>query len=80
MLAEQALRDEHQHEQAERKRRLDHHQRSQQQGEDLQRPAEDRQPRAGEPAGAPGKAPDERHTQVLLLGRLTGIQRLERDP
>ncbi len=80
VLAEHPLRDEHQHEQAGGERRLDHHQRSQQQREDLQWPAEDRQPCAGEPAGAPEQAPDERHAQVLLVGRLPGIERLERDP
>lgn len=80
MLAEHALRDEHQHEQADGKRRLYDHERSQQQGEDLQRPAEDRQPCAGQPAGAPEQAPDERYAQVLLVGRLPGVQRLECDP
>ncbi len=80
VLAEHPLRDEHQHEQAGGERGLDDHQRRQQQGEDLQRPAEDRQPRAGEPASAPEQTPDERHAQMLLVGRLPGVERLERDP
>ena len=50
VLAQHPLAQEHQHEQAGRERRLHHHQRRQQQRQHLQRPAEDRQPRAEQPA------------------------------
>jgi hypothetical protein len=80
MLAEHALREEHQHQQTGGEGRLHDHQWSEQQGQHLQRPAQDRQAGAGQPAGSPEQAPGERQAQVLLVGRLLGIHRLERDP
>jgi len=80
MLAEHALTEEQQHEQTRRECRLDHHQRRQQQRQDLQRPTEDRQPRAQQPAGAFQQPAYERHAQVLLGRRFLGVQRLQGDP
>jgi hypothetical protein len=80
VLAEHPLAEEQQHEQPRRERRLHHDQRRQQQRHDLQRPAEDRQARAEQPAGASQQPPDERHAQVLLARRLPRVHRLQRDP
>jgi len=80
VLAEHPLREEHQHQQAGRQRRLHEHQRSQQQGDHLQRPAEDRQACAEQPARAPDQVLGQRQAQVLLVGRLAGLHRLEGDP
>ncbi len=80
MLAEHPLREEQQNQQAGGERRLDHHQRSQQQRDNLQRPAEDRQTGAGQPARAPEQVAHQRQAQVLVCGRLLGIHRLEGDP
>ncbi len=80
VLAEHPLAEEQQHEQAHRERRLHDHQGRQQQGHHLQRPAEHRQPGAEQPAGALQQADHQCRTQVLLVGRLLGIHRLEGDP
>lgn len=80
VLAEHSLCQEQQHQQAERERRLHDHQRSQQQRHDLEREAEDRQARAQQPAGAPDQAPRQRQAQVLVVGRLLGVHRLQGDP
>ncbi len=80
VLAEHPLSQEQQHDQSGRERRLHHHQRSEQQREDLQRPAEDRQTRAEHPAPAPDQPPDQRQAQVLFRGRLLGVHRLQGDP
>jgi len=80
VLAKHPLAEEHQHEQAGRERRLHHHERREQQRDHLQRPAEDRQARAEHPTSAPDEAPHQRQAQVLLVGRLLGVHRLERDP
>jgi len=79
-LAEHPLADEQQHEQAGGERRLHDHQRSQHQGHDLQREAEYRQARAQQPARSPDQAAGERQAEVLLVGRLLGVHRLEGDP
>ncbi len=75
-----ALRQEHQHEQAGRERRLHDDQRSEQQRDDLQWPAEDRQARAKQPARAAHQAPRERQAQMLVVWRLLGVHRLQGDP
>jgi len=80
VLAEQPLTHEQQHQQACRKRRLNHDQRSEQQSHHLQRPAQDRQAGAEQPARPSDQAPDQRQPQVLLVGRLLGIHRLQGDP
>lgn len=80
VLVQHALREEHQHEQAGRERRLHDHQRREQQRDELQRPAEYRQARAEQPARAVHQAPGERQAQVLIVGRLLGVHRLQRDP
>lgn len=80
VLAEHPLCHQHQHEQPGRERRLYDDERSEQQRDHLQRPAEDREAGPEQPAGPPDQAPDEGQTQVLVVGRLLGIHRLERDP
>jgi len=80
MLAEDALGQEQQHEQPDRERRLDDHERREQERHDLKRPAEYRQTRAQEPARAARQAPHERHAQVLVRRRLAGVERLDADP
>ena len=79
-LAEHPLGEEHQHQQTAGERRLHDHQRGQQQREHLQRPAEDRQAGAEQPTGAPEEVLGQRQAQVLLMGRLPGLHRLEGDP
>jgi len=79
-LAEHALPEQHQHEQARGERRLHDHQGSQQQGHDLQREAEDREARAEQPARPRDQATGELEPQVRLVGRLLGVQCLQGDP
>ncbi len=80
VLVQHALREEHQHEQPGGQRRLDDHQRREQQRDDLQRPAEDRQAQAEQPTSSADQAPRERQAQVLFVRRLLGVERLQRDP
>lgn len=80
VLAQHALGEQHQHEQPRGQRGLHHDQRREQQREHLQRPAEDRQARAEQPARAADQAPGERQAQMLLVGRLLGVHRLQGDP
>jgi hypothetical protein len=80
VLVQHPLREEHEHQQADGERRLDHHQRSQQQGHDLQRPTKDRQACAEEPASTPDQVPSQCQAQMLLVGRLLGVHSLEGDP
>jgi hypothetical protein len=80
VLVQHALREEHQHEQARRERRLHDDQRRQQQRDELQRPADYRQAGSQQPAPAAHQAPGERQAQVLLMGRLLGVHRLQGDP
>jgi hypothetical protein len=80
VLAEHPLSQEHQHEQAGGERGLHYDQRREQQREHLQWPAEDRQARSEHPAPALEEPPDQRQAQVLIVGRLLGVHRLEGDP
>jgi len=80
VLAEHPLRDEQQHQQPHRERGLHDDQRGQQQRDHLQRPAEDRQPGAEQPAGAHDQVAHQPQAQVLVAGGLPGVHRLERDP
>jgi hypothetical protein len=80
VLVQHALREEQQHEQAGGQGRLHDDERREQQRDDLQRPADDRQARSEQPAPAAHEAPDERQAQVLAVGRLLGVHRLQRDP
>jgi hypothetical protein len=80
VLAQHPLGEEHQDQQAGGQRRLHDHQRRQQQGQDLQREAQDRQSRAKQPARPSEQAPGKRQAQMLLVGRLLGVRRLEGDP
>jgi hypothetical protein len=80
VLAEHALGKEEQHQQAGSQRWLHDDQRRQQQGHHLQRPAQDRESRAQQPPGAPDQAYDKGRPQVLVVGRLSCIQRLQGDP
>ena len=80
VLAEQALREEHEHDQARGERRLHDDERGEQQRHDLQRPAEQRHPRAEQPARPAHEPQGERRAQVLVVGGDAGLGRLERDP
>jgi hypothetical protein len=80
VLAQHPLGEEHEHEQAHGERRLDDHEGSEQQGEHLERPAQDGEACAQQPARSPDQTPRQREPQVLLVGRLLGVHRLERDP
>ena len=80
VLAEHSLREEHQHEQPGGERRLHDDERSEQQRDYLQRPAEDRQPCAEQPAGTAQQAPGERETQMLAGRRVLRVECLQRDP
>jgi hypothetical protein len=80
VLPEHPLGEEHQHQQTGGERRLYDDQRRQQQGHDLEWPAEDRQAGAEQPARPPDQVLGKRQAQVLLWGRLLGLHRLERDP
>jgi hypothetical protein len=80
VLAEHPLAQQQQHEQPARERRLDDHERCEQQGQQLQGKAEYRQARAQQPAPAPEQSPCERQAQMLLVRRLLRIKRLEGDP
>jgi hypothetical protein len=80
VLVQHPLREEHQHEQPGGERRLHDHQRREQQRDDLQRPAENRQARSEQPARATRQAPCERQAQVLIVGRLLRVHRLQGDP
>jgi hypothetical protein len=80
VLAEHPPAEEQQHEQAHGERRLHHHERREQQRQHLQRPAQHRQPGAEQPAGTPKQTDHQRRAQVLLVGRLLGVHRLQGDP
>jgi len=80
VLAEHPPAEVQQHEQTRRERRLHDHQRRQPQRQHLQRPAEDRQARAHQPAGALEQPSHQRQAQVLLVRRLLRIHRLQGDP
>ena len=80
VLAEHPLREEYEHYQARRERWLNDDERREQERDDLEREAEYRHPRAEQPARAPQQPPCERQTQVLIVGRVLGLRRLERDP
>jgi hypothetical protein len=79
MLVEHPLRREHEHDQARGERRLDHHERGEQQRDDLQRPAHDGHRRAELPARFAQQPPGERGSQMLIVGRLLGLGGLEGD-
>lgn len=80
VLVQHPLREEHQHEQTGCERRLHDDERREQQRDDLQRPAEDRETRAEQPACAAQQAPGEREAQMLAGRRVLGVERLQRDP
>ena len=80
VLVQHALGEEHQHEQAGGQRRLHDDQRREQQRDDLQRPAEDRQAGAEQPARPAQESPHQGETQVLALRSLLGVHRLQGDP
>ena len=79
-LAQHALPGEHQHQQPHGQRGLHDDQRGKQQRHDLKRPAQDREPRAEQPAPAAHQAAREREAQVLLVRRLARVERLQGDP
>jgi hypothetical protein len=79
-LAEHALAEEQQHEQADGHGRLNDHERNQQQRDDLQRPAEHRKPGSRQPARAAQQVEGKRGVQVLGMGGALGVHRLQRYP
>ena len=79
-LAEHPLGEEHEHEQPRREGRLDDDERGEQQGDDLEREAEDREPRAGEPAGPLHELAGQAHAQMVSLVHLAGVEGLQRNP
>jgi hypothetical protein len=79
VLVEHPLRGEHEHDQARGERRLDDYERSEQERDDLQRPAQDGHRRAELPARLAQQSPGERGSQVLIVGRLLGLGGLEGD-
>lgn len=80
VLAEQALREEHEHDQARGERWLHHHERGEQQRHYLERPAEHGHPGAEQPARPAHEPQRERRAQVLIVGGDAGLGCLERDP
>ncbi len=79
VLAEHPLRHHQQHEQSGGQRRLHNGERGEQEGDHLQRPAEDGHARAQQPSLAPEQTPSEREAQMIAGGRLLGVHRLECD-
>ncbi|GAC1437506.1 MAG: hypothetical protein NVSMB51_11680 [Solirubrobacteraceae bacterium] len=79
-LAEQPLGGHQQHRQAERQRRLHDDQRRERKCEDLQRPAEDRHRRAGEPAAAAQQCAKQRRPQPVAGIDGAGVECLDCDP
>jgi len=79
-LVEHPLAGEHQHEQPGGQRRLDHRERRKDQRQDLQREAQDRQARAEQPAAPADEAHGQRQAQVLVVGSLLCVHRLQGDP
>ena len=80
VLAEHAPAEVQQHQQAGGERRLHHHQRHEQQREHLQRPAQHRDARAGQPARSAQQVARQRQAQVRSLRSALGVHRLQRDP
>jgi hypothetical protein len=80
VLAEHPLAEEQQHQQADRERGLHDDERREQQRHHLQRPAEHRQSRPEQPAHTAHQAHHQRHPQVLVVGSLPGVHRLQGDP
>lgn len=80
VLVQQPLPEQQQHEQPGRERRLHDDQRGEQQREHLQRPAHDRQARAGQPADPGQQVARQGHPEVLAMGGALGVHRLEGDP
>lgn len=79
-LAKHALAGKHQHEQPRRQRWLHDDQGRKDQGDHLQRPPNQREPRSEQPSWALDQAPHEREPQPVLRGGLPGVHRLVGDP
>lgn len=80
VLVQHPLSEQHQHEQAGGERGLHDHQRREQQGDDLQRPAEDREAGAEQPARPAHQPPGERQAQVLGTRSFLRVKRLQGYP
>ncbi len=80
MLVQHAPADVQEHEQARRKRGLDHDERRKQKGHHLEWEAEDRQACSREEARPFEQVARERDAQVLAVGSPLGVHRLQRDP
>jgi hypothetical protein len=78
-LVERARPQHEQQHEAEGERRLDDGERSEQQRGGLQRPADDAERGAGDPARAAGQATDQRHPQPVSRRRRPSLERLQRD-
>jgi len=80
VLVQHPLGEQHQHEQAGRERGLHDHEWRQQQRNDLQRPTEDRQAGAEQPARPAHEPPRERQAQVLAARSFLRVKRLQGYP
>lgn len=80
VLAEHALCEEHEEHEACGQRRLDDDERCEQQREQLQGPAEDREPGPEQPARTSHEAAQQRDAQMRGLRGLLGIGGLQGDP
>ncbi len=78
-LPQHARPDHEQDDQARRQHGLDHRERDQQERADLSRPATQSEARADQPARLREEAADQGDAEVLLLGRLPGLERLQPD-
>jgi len=76
-LPEHLGADPEQHDEAHRQRRLDQRERDQQERSDLSRPAAQGEAGADEPARLPDQPENERDAEMLLLGRLASLERLQ---
>jgi hypothetical protein len=79
-LVEVARPDQQQQDQPEREGRLHDGERGEQQRRRLQRPAEEVQPGAEQPAAAADQAQQQRRAHPVVRRRLAGVQRLEGEP
>jgi hypothetical protein len=80
VLVQQPPAEPQQHDQPGRERRLHDHQRHQQQRRQLQRPAEDRNAGAGQPASAPEQVAGQPEAQVLGVRDALGVHSLQPHP
>jgi hypothetical protein len=80
VLVEHPLAEEEQYEQSHRHRRLHDHERDKQQRENLQRPAEQREPCSRKPARPPEQVERKCRMEMLGVRCALGVHRLQRYP